>query len=770
MLRRMSHPRRAVSRLLSLSCAFAVGAAPLTACQQIQELTGGKKEEPVTTPDTKTTTPPVAQPVTPMPAIEVPHEHKPTGTLDALLALVHADSTGPYFVVRHAGVILDYGDSAVRFFEAPAQALKPLMGADAANLDANLAKFKTGLAEARAKLTGSGVDLSKGAVITQTGTGSSSTVIIVAAPKPEAVKDLLVAFKLPDAEKTVCKTLETDYVGCADTEAVLTAFKEGDAGKRRAAAEAALPGVKLDDLNVLGFIPEDGGVHMALATPPGQVVMHIGLPPDANDVKDVTAVLNPAAPALLRFARPGSGFVWATVDTGEIKKKNPDFANPPPPLLPFVNNWTGEVLFAGLADPASLQMRFAVADTKALAESLDAAAKLAGPQVPKSIPEVAGSAITFETVDVTFGSETTKAVHAAVTGLPQVAVLQAAVGLSFDVWAFAAEGSLGAVVGTDAKNIGRAAGSANADAVLASLPSAVAEDLRAGRASMVMHVPVDALQGPTLRKVLDAALKKVPEYQPEMVRNALAMASPLSSGTLWITEANGKSVLHVGVQSIGNDVQEEGKAALAAAIAVAGGADPATVFGELATKYSSSPMLFAYQTRAGTNGPGVLSGSAIAGMVAGGALAFTLFMPGLANPDFAKDVGVTVPPVTPPVEVKPVEVKPVETPVEKTPEQKKAEDDKKAADAKKKAEDKKKADEKKKADDAKKAEADKKAAEAKKAEDAKKAADDAKKAEAKKKQEEMKKRLEELQKKAEEKKKKEGGGSTIPVKKTEEKK
>jgi len=739
MLRRMSHPRRAVSRLLSLSCALAVGAAPLTACQQIQELTGGKKDEPpVTTPDTKTATPPpVAQPVVPPPAIEVPEASLPHGTLDALLALVHADSTGPFFVVRHAGVILDYGDSAVKFFEAPAQALKPLMGADVAKFDTNFAKFKAGLVEARAKLTGSGVDLSMGAVITRTGAGSDSTVIIVSAAKPEVVKDLLVAFKLPDAEKTVCKSLEAQYVGCADSEAALTAFKKGDPAKRRGTAEAGLPGIKLDDLNVLGFIPEDGGVHMGLSTPPGQVVMHVGLPAEATDVKDVTAVLNPATPALLRFARPGSGFVWASVDTGEIKKQNPEFANPPPPLLPFVNNWTGELMFAGLADPASLQMRFAVADTKALAESIDAAAKLAGPQVPKSIPEMEGSAITFETVDVTFGSETTKAVHAAVTGLPQLAVLQAAVGLSFDVWAFAAEGSLGAVVGADAKNIGRAAGTANADAVLASLPSAVAEDLRAGRASMVMHVPVDALQGPTLRKVLDAALKKVPQYQPELVRNALAMASPLSSGTIWITEANGKAVLHVGVQSIGNDVQEEGKAALAAAVAVAGGADPATVFGEMATKYSSSPMLFAYQTRAGTNGPGVLSGSAVAGMVAAGALAFTLFMPGMANPDFAKDVGVVVPPpvpVTPPVEVKPVEPPPVEVkppvetkPVEKTAEQKKAEEDKKAADAK--------------------------------------AAEDAKKAEAQKKKDELKKRLDDIKKKAEEDKKKKEGGSTIPVKK-----
>jgi len=459
MLRRMSHPRlRAVSRLLSLTCAVIVGAAPLAACQQIQEWTGGKKQEtpPPATPDTKGVTPPVAPVVAP-PPIAVPTEHTPTETLDTLLEHIHADSTGPYFILRHPGVLLDYGDDAVKFLEAPMAVLKPLLGSDSADFDANFAKFKAGLVDARAKIATSGVDLARGAVITRTGAGDDSTVMVLAAAKPESVKELLTAMKVPDAEKLVCKGLEVGYVACADTDAVLTAFKHGEAPKRRATAEAALPGVKLDDLNVLMYIPDDGGVHFGLATPPGQVVAHVGLPSESKDVKDMTAVLAPAAPGLLRFARPGSGFVWANVDTAEIKKQNPDFANPPAPLIPFVNGWGGEMLFAGLADPAGVQLRFGVSDTKPLADAIEASAKLAESAVPKTIPEVPGSAITYETVDVTFGSEKTKAVHASVTGLPQLDVLKAAIGLSFDVWGFAAEGSVGAIVGTDAANIGRAA-------------------------------------------------------------------------------------------------------------------------------------------------------------------------------------------------------------------------------------------------------------------------------------------------------------------------
>ena len=43
-----------------------------------------------------------------------------------------------------------------------------------------------------------------------------------------------------------------------------------------------------------------------------------------------------------------------------------------------------------------------------------------------------------------------------------------------------------------------------------------------------MHLPLDALQGPTLRKALEAALKNVPNFKPEQTRSTLAMRPALA--------------------------------------------------------------------------------------------------------------------------------------------------------------------------------------------------------------------------------------------------
>ena len=96
------------------------------------------------------------------------------------------------------------------------------------------------------------------------------------------------------------------------------------------------------------------------------------------------------------------------------------------------------------------------------------------------------------------------------------------------------------------------------------------------------------------------------------------MAAPMSSGTMWITENAGQPVVHVALQGIGHTSDEEGKAALAAAVAVAAGGDPAALFGDLAAKYPSSPRLAAYQARAGTTGTGVLAASGVAAMMLSG--------------------------------------------------------------------------------------------------------------------------------------------------------
>ena len=57
MLRRMSFPRQVVSRTLTLSCALLGATAPL-ACQQVQDMVGGKTDDKKTDTPATTATPP----------------------------------------------------------------------------------------------------------------------------------------------------------------------------------------------------------------------------------------------------------------------------------------------------------------------------------------------------------------------------------------------------------------------------------------------------------------------------------------------------------------------------------------------------------------------------------------------------------------------------------------------------------------------------------------------------------------------------------------
>ncbi|MBL8972644.1 MAG: hypothetical protein JNK56_18790, partial [Myxococcales bacterium] len=270
--------RRVVSRPLALSCVLLAAAAPL-ACQQVQEMINGKPEEkqpvpPPVTPPVDATTPPVVVAPTAMP---VPVAEKHAVTLDELLALVHADSTSEFALVRSPASLLDLGDEAFKFYDGPVQSMVALLGQQ--ELATGFAAAKAGLADARAQLASSGIDLTRGLVVTQTGKDSASAVFLVAADKAEGVKGLLTAMKVKDADKTVCKPIAAapGYVGCADTEAALTAYKPGDGKKRRETATAALPGVNLDELSVLFFSPDNGGMHMGAATPAGAGVVHIGM-------------------------------------------------------------------------------------------------------------------------------------------------------------------------------------------------------------------------------------------------------------------------------------------------------------------------------------------------------------------------------------------------------------------------------------------------------------------------------------------------------------
>ena len=660
----MSSPRRVVSRTLTLSCAVFGATAPL-GCQQVQDMMGGEKPADVPVATTTPTPVPTPVPVTPpvvMPtAVPIPG----TATVDSLLGLVQADTTSMYAVLRQPTALLDLGDEAFKFYDGPVQQMVGMLGVP--EVAAGFAIARTGLGEVRSKLTGSGVDLSRGIVITQTGGGNASTVILVSAGQADQVKGLMTALKIPDADKTVCKAIEAapGYIGCADTEAVLSAYKPGDAAKLRKTIEARLPGVALDDLTLIGYSPDDGGVNVAMSMPPGAGVLHVGLPADSKDTKEALAVLEPGPATTLRFARPGTGFIWARTDMAEMKRRTPGLAAAPPPFDAAIAVWNGEMFFGGSSDPAAMQMRLGLSDAKPAAAAIATSAKTMSARIPTTIPNMPGTKVAFETRDLTFGTETTKAAHITVTGLEQASVISHLLGLSLEAWVFAADNSIAFAVGADPAGIARLTGTPNADATLATLPAAAAEDLRAGRVSFVMHVPLDALQGPSLRKALDAALKNVPGYTPEQARTSMALLSPLSSSTLWITEQNNSSVVHMAITGIGHTADDEGKAALAAAVAVAGGGDPAALFGELVSKFPGSPRLAAYQARAGSTGAGVLTGSAVGGMVLTGAIVWTAIT-GASNKDLAAELGVPAKPVEAP-KVDPPKTTPKTTPKTETP-------------------------------------------------------------------------------------------------------
>jgi hypothetical protein len=154
-------------------------------------------------------------------------------------------------------------------------------------------------------------------------------------------------------------------------------------------------------------------------------------------------------------------------------------------------------------------------------------------------------------------------------------------------------------------------------------------------------LPVDFLQGAPLRKLIDAALKDVPDAKPATVNAALSFLAPLSSATAWIAQPAGAKtpIVHIAVQGIGNRATDEGKAALEAARKVAAGGDPAAEFGTLASSYGSSPMAFAYHTRAGDQGPGSLVGSGVGALMIAGAIGYAT-VSGKTSPTLADDLGV----------------------------------------------------------------------------------------------------------------------------------
>ncbi len=625
----MTKPRR----LLTSLCLVPV----LAACNQLPAaLSGGGGEEKTADAKTDGAKKQEAGKTPDAPATAVP---MPTGpaTTDDLLGLV--DSAGrDYVVLKTPDTFLQLAETAISTFEAPALALAQANpeGNNAAEISQGINVARTTIAAAKVAMAQAGINLSRGVVVSETSAGEDP-VIVFTATDAAAAKNFLTSVKLPDAESMTCQPVSAraGYVSCSKNQAALAAYKPGEAAAVRAKLDASLPGVVLDEAAAFAHVDE-GKVDLALSSPAGALVFHVGAPPDAREVFKGLAA---GQADLLRFVPAGTGFIWGRLDVVNAKNTGLDLG----PFASVVDGLSGEFLFGSSSDPAALQARVGHKDTAQLAALLELGYNLVKAQIPSKIPDLTGARLSSELVDLTFGADKTKALHFAVSGVSQAKPISESLGMGLDAWVFAAEGTLALVLGPDAKGVVNVRAPGAVDATLTSLPADLARGLRAGEVAMVAHVPFDGLQSPALLKLADDSLKSVKGYNPNLARTALKLFSPLSSGTVWITEHGDSGVFHFSVQTIGHTADEEGKAALLAAASP----DPVAAFGELAKKYPSSPRLASYNLRAGQGGSGAIVAGAAPALFALGAAGFFLFrsMP----PDALTPV--MVPPVLEPAPV-----------------------------------------------------------------------------------------------------------------------
>jgi hypothetical protein len=118
----------------------------------------------------------------------------------------------------------------------------------------------------------------------------------------------------------------------------------------------------------------------------------------------------------------------------------------------------------------------------------------------------------------------------------------------------------------------------------------------------------------------------------------LDIISPVASATMWTSHHDGVMQMHFAVQGIGHRADGEGKAALDAVIAVAGGGDPAELWGALASKHPDSPHGPSYKSRSGETVTATTA-SGIGALVAAAAVGMPL-AEGQRNTELANELGV----------------------------------------------------------------------------------------------------------------------------------
>jgi hypothetical protein len=672
-------PTRRCTVALPLSMMFLVTTAATPGCSKIDELTGKKTEDTTTKTDEKAasnektdekkdekadkkeeTKQAVVEPIPVAPML--------TG-LDHMLAFV-PDAKNEFMIVRDASVLAEYAEEGSKFFEGPLSAMAaagdmpPQLGEAKGKMD----EAKTKMAEIVTAVAASGLRPQEGAALIKL--GKDKTLVVFAADNPNAILDLAKTLGADDDGKGKCKAIDgqAGWNVCADDQATIDGYKPGtDAAPIRKVLTDKLPGVDLDESNLLFNIAGDDGklVTGTVATLPGLVHAAIAMP-DGPEVAQVTGALSPGAATTLSQVQPGAGFLWARVNPQMLAGlATADMGNAPPEVATMLKSITGEFVIAGEIDPGGMFIQAGATDTSGMATLITALDAKKG-DIPTTIPDIKDSKVTVEKTQVQGAGATVDAFHASISGFKEADILKAYAGLNLDAWTFAHDNMITFAVGPDATNVGKlleGGGAGPSEDTLAALPHQLADGLKANEVSFAMHLPVDFLQGAPLRKVIDAALKDTPEAKPAQINAALSFLAPFSSTTVWIAQPSGSTtpIVHLAVQGIGNRATDEGKAALEAARKVAAGGDPATEFGTLASTYGSSPMAFAYHTRAGDQGPGSLVGSGVGALMIAGAIGYAT-VSGKTSATLADDLGVKPDDPPPPLEIPTKPVAPTHEP------------------------------------------------------------------------------------------------------------
>ncbi len=633
------------------------GTVGITGCTQVKEMLGMEEEKPpepetpVAEPEPEPEPPKIAE--KPIAEVELPALPEKADRVDDLFHFVPGGEDGLYVIVRDPMAFMAYAEQSLKFSDKPleklaaAAASNPNMGGEVAEAKAGLAKVKTGYDAVSQKIKDSGIDMTHGFIMVSTTGKPKDMVAIVSADKPDAFKNLMLALEADDADKLVCAELSdsSGHMACADSQKVLDGFKpDGDAAKHREAAEAALPGVNLDESNVIAHVKDNkAGYYVAVSTPPGTAMVHVSLPMEERDVKEGISMLKPGGGNLLRHAQPGSGFMWANLEMEQLKKQG-NLKNAPPQATQIVDNMNGEFYFGGGMEPASLQMHVGMRDSGPAAGLIEFAAMAAKGQVPPSIPDLPGSKLTFETRDIAVQDDTAKAIHIGLTGVPEVDAFSKMAGFTADGWMYAAGDALSVVLGVGDEDIQKIAATEpgmSADTKI-TMPKPLVESLGKGEVSMIFHLPVDALQSPSLRSLVKAGLEGVPDVTPELVNSILDMAAPISSGTMWLTQSGDHAVGHMAIRGIGHTATEEGRDALEAAQKVLSGENGETIYTALTHKYPQTSRTAAYKTRSGIGGAAPLAASGIGLAVGAGVLTYS-FLAGVRHEELAEELPIPEP-------------------------------------------------------------------------------------------------------------------------------